>query len=253
MYLSIIIPAFNEQDRISATLHDIRDYLEGKQYKYEVLVVNDGSTDRTSEVVKTVLPHMANLRIIDNETNHGKGKVVRQGMLSANGRWRLFMDADNSTNVQSLEKLLPFGEQGYDVVVGSRRVSGAKIKVKQNWLRDLLGGVFRMLVALIVPVGVKDTQNGFKLFSARAAEEIFRKQRMMTWAFDVEILAIAKKLSYKIKEVPIDWTNDGRSHVTAGGMIRMLWEVIHIRLNLWSNVYNKDGLVKEVVVSQVDL
>ncbi len=237
MYLSVIIPAYNESERISHTLRAVELYLKDMQYDYEIIVVNDGSADNTAEVVESLMKEIPRLRLINNKTNHGKGWVVRKGMLSAKGLYRLFMDADNSTSIENLEALFPYAKEGYDVVASSRRIAGADVEVKQNFLRNFLGGAFRLLVRTIVPVGVIDTQNGFKLFTARAAEEIFRRQRTFTWAFDVEVLAIAKLLDFKIKEAPIHWVNDGRSRVTFKGMVRMLMEVFQIRIQLWSNTY----------------
>lgn len=238
MYLSVVIPAYNEEHRIEATLFSIDAYLRRQTYDYEIIVINDGSADKTEEVVQRAAQKISHLRVITNHEHHGKGWVVRMGMLSAKGLFRLFMDADNSTHISNLDRLFPFVQKGYDIVVSSRRLEGATIEVHQNWIRDALGAAFRLLTHIIVPVGVKDTQNGFKLFSARAAEEVFRRQRTFTWAFDVEILAIARLFQFKIKEVPIHWVNDGRSHVTIKGMARMLIEVFQIRFNLWADVYS---------------
>jgi dolichyl-phosphate beta-glucosyltransferase len=237
MYLSVIIPAYNEAERIGHTLRAVNAYLNDRKYEYEIIVVNDGSSDNTTEVVEALALEIPRLRIITNKNNHGKGWVVRKGMLSAKGLYRLFMDADNSTSIENLEALFPYAKEGYEVVASSRRIAGADVEVEQNFLRNFLGAAFRLLVRMIVPVGVVDTQNGFKLFTARAAEEIFRRQRTFTWAFDVEVLAIAKLLDFKIKEVPIHWVNDGRSRVTFKGMVRMLIEVFQIRFQLWGNTY----------------
>jgi dolichyl-phosphate beta-glucosyltransferase len=237
MYLSVIIPAYNEASRIGSTLRAVDAYLRDRQYEYEIIVVNDGSQDNTAEVVEDAMKDIPRLRLINNKNNHGKGWVVRKGMLSAKGLFRLFMDADNSTSIENLEQLFPYAKQGYDVIASSRRIAGAEVEVHQNWLRNFLGAAFRLLVRVIVPVGVVDTQNGFKLFTARAAEEIFRRQRTFTWAFDVEVLAIAQLLDFSIKEVPIHWVNDGRSHVTFKGMVKMLMEVFQIRFQLWTNTY----------------
>ena len=237
MYLSIIIPAYNEEARIEATLRSVDLYLSDRQYEYEIIVVNDGSKDKTADVVEGLMKDIPRLRLINNKNNHGKGWVVRKGMLSARGLFRLFMDADGSTSIENLEALFPYSKEGYEVVASSRRIAGAEVEVEQNWLRNILGSVFRIFVRMVVPTGVVDSQNGFKLFTARAAEEIFRRQRTFSWAFDVEVLAIARLLTFKIKEVPIHWVNDGRSHVTLGGMVNMLLEVFQIRLQLWTGTY----------------
>ena len=237
MYLSVIIPAYNEEKRIGATLLAVHQYLSRQSYQYEILVVSDGSKDNTSTVVNSLKSQVAKLVLLDNKENHGKGWVVKQGMLAAQGDYRLFMDADNSTTVDQVEHFLPLFSQGYDVVVGSRRTAGAKIEVKQNLFRDFLGGAFRFLVHILAPVGVTDSQAGFKAFSRRAAEAVFPQQTIFRWAFDVEILTIAKKLGLKIKEAPINWVNDEQSHVKFGGMVKMFFEVLQVRINLLSGIY----------------
>ena len=238
MRLSVIIPAYNEAKRIGATLLAVHQYLSKQDYDYEVLVVNDGSRDDTATVVNRLTGQVANLRLLDNPANHGKGWVVKQGMLAAQGDIRLFMDADNSTSVDQVAPFFPYFEQGYDIVVGSRRTSGAKIAVKQSIFRDALGGIFRFIVRTLVPVGVVDTQCGFKAFTATAVEKVFPKQTIYRWAFDVELLAIARQLKLKIKEAPIRWANDSESRVKFNGMMRMFFEVLRIRLNLIERMYN---------------
>ncbi len=237
MYLSVIIPAYNEEKRIEKTLLSVDEFLSRQKYDYEVLVVNDGSNDGTATLVSDLSAQVNNLRLIDNKENHGKGWVVKQGMLQARGEYRLFMDADNSTTIDQIEGFLPYFSEGYDVVIGSRRIKGANIAVKQAWFRDFLGGVFRLVVHILVPLKVTDSQAGFKCFSLKAAEAIFIKQTIFRWAFDVEILAIASKINFKIKEAPIKWINDGDSKVKISGMVKMLFEVLRVRLNLWTNKY----------------
>ncbi len=235
--LSVVIPAYNEASRISHTLLAVSDYLKNQAYEYEILVVNDGSKDNTAGVVRDLEPSIQNLHLIDNKENHGKGWVTKQGMLAATGDVRLFMDADNSTAVDEVEKMLPLFDQGYEVVIGSRRIQGSVITVHQPWFRDFLGGVFRLIVHTAVPIGVTDSQCGFKAFSGTAAQAIFPKQSIYRWAFDVEILALARKMGFKLKEVPITWINDTESHVKLSGMVSMLVEVLQVRLNLWAGKY----------------
>jgi len=237
MKLSVVIPAYNEERRIEKTLRAVSEFLKRQAFEYEILVVNDGSKDGTSSVVQKLAGVIPNLKLIDNKENHGKGWVTKQGMLLATGDIRLFMDADDSTKVDEVVEFLPFFGQGYDIVIGSRRIAGSNIAVKQSFFRDFLGGVFRFIVHTLVPVGVTDSQCGFKAFSAKAAATIFSKQKIYRWAFDVEILAIAGRKGLKIKEVPITWINDSESHVKLGGMINMLLEVIQIRFNLWGGKY----------------
>ena len=220
-------------------MHSVDQYLSGQTYDYEILAVNDGSTDKTSEVLSNLKTQISKLKVINNKENQGKGWVVRQGMLQATGDIRLFMDADNSTTIDQVVGMLPFLEQGYDIVVGSRRIKGASIAVKQPFWRDLLGSLFRFIVRLLVPVDVTDSQTGFKVFSQKAAETIFPRQTIFRWAFDVEILTLARRFGFKIKEMPIVWMNDKQSHVTLKGMINMLLEILHIRLNLMRGTYAK--------------
>lgn len=235
--LSVVIPAYNEEQRIAQTLHEVSRFLRNQAFDYEILVVNDGSKDGTANVVNGLAAELKNLKLIDNKENHGKGYVTKQGMLAATGDIRLFMDADNSTKVDEIIKMLPYFEKGYDLVIGSRRIVGANIAVHQPWFRDFLGGAFRFIVHTLVPIGVSDSQCGFKAFTAKAAQEIFPRQTIYRWAFDVEILALARRNKLTIKEVPITWVNDAESHVKISGMVNMLLEVVEVRLNLWAGKY----------------
>ena len=237
MHLSVVIPAYNEEKRISKTLLATDDFLRRQNYESEILVVSDGSKDRTVEVVNGLKEQIKNLRVIDEKINYGKGWAVRRGMLGAHGQIRLFMDADNSTAIEQVVNFLPYFNEGYDIVIGSRRAKGAVIVVKQPWVRDFLGGVFRFIVHALVPLGVTDSQSGFKAITHQAAELIFKKQTIFRWAFDVEVLTIARRLGLKVKEVPIYWVNDTESHVKISGMIRMLLEVLKVRWNLWRGKY----------------
>ncbi len=237
MYLSVVIPAYNEEKRIEKTLLSVDEYLSRQSYEYEILVINDGSKDKTAEVVNGFKSKVKGLELVDNKENHGKGWVVRQGMLKARGDIRLFMDADNSTTVDQVESFLPYFSQGYDIVIGSRRIKGSNIAVKQSKIRDFLGGIFRLIVHILVPLDVTDSQAGFKAFSKKAAETLFPKQTIFRWAFDVEILALAKRSDFRIKEAPIKWINDTESRVKLKGMIKMLFEVIQVRLKLWGGRY----------------
>mgnify|MGYP001578124275 CR=1 FL=1 len=231
--LSIIIPAYNEEYRITRTLLDIKNTLSGQFFDYEILVVNDGSLDNTVFVVEKLKKQIPKLRLIDNNKNHGKGFAVKEGMLKASGDFRLFMDADNSTKVSEIIKILPYFARGFDIIIGSRRLPDSKVVIEHNWVRDFLGSVFRMLVRVIVPLGVTDSQCGFKIFTKKAANMIFPEQSVLGWAFDVEILAIARKNKLKIKEVPVVWENNADSQMNFSGMVKSFFEIIKIRLKLW--------------------
>ena len=237
MKLSVVIPAYNEEHRIEKTLFAVSEFLKKQSFEYEILVINDGSKDGTSSVVQKLANSTPNLKLVDNKDNHGKGWVTKQGMLLATGDVRLFMDADDSTKVDEVAKFLPFFDQGFDIVIGSRRIQGSVIAVHQPWIRDLQGSLFRLIVHTLVPLSVTDSQCGFKAFSSKASQAIFPKQSIYRWAFDVEVLAIARKFGFKLKEVPITWVDDSDSHVKLSGKIHMLLEVIQVRLNLWGGKY----------------
>lgn len=236
-FLSVIIPAYNEEKRLSLTLIDINKHLSEADFDYEILVVNDGSTDATVEIARRFSHLIKNLKIIDNQINKGKGAVVRQGMLEANGKWRLLTDADNSTSIDQFHKMLPYFNEGYDVVIGSRDIKGAKLIPPQPFYRRFLGDIGNLIIQVLLLPGIKDTQAGFKCFSEKATEDVFSKARINRWGFDVEILAIAKKLGYKIKEIPIVWVNNPFSHVKPQAYFQVLFEVFKVRWWLWRNIY----------------
>ncbi len=236
MYLSIIIPAFREAERIGPSLDTIDKYLSSVSYTSEVLVCDDGSPDNTVEVVKKHILSLqspnVSYRLIELGVNQGKGAAVRAGMLEATGEIRIFTDADLSTPIYEIEKILDVMEKGgYDVVIGSRALNGgALVKVHQPWYREAMGKFFNFLVQILVLRGIKDTQCGFKGFRAEAAEKIFAEQKVMGFSFDVDILFIAKKLGYTIKEIAIEWYNDERTTVGAlSDSSKMFFELLRIR------------------------
>lgn len=237
VYLSVVIPAYNEEKRLPPTLKEVVEYLKKQDYSWEVVVVNDGSTDKTAKVVKEFSQANPGVRLIDNSVNQGKGAVVKQGMLEAKGEWRLFMDADNSTPVSEVEELWPFTKD-YEVIIGSRYVKGSKIAEKQPFIRRFISRAGNILIQILILPGIKDTQCGFKMFSQRATELIFPKQRFMRWSFDMEILAIAKKAGFKIKEVPVVWRNAPQSKLKAvKAAFRTLKDLFLIKWNLLTGKY----------------
>ncbi len=239
MHLSVIIPAYNEAQRLPSTLKAVDEYLRKQSYEYEILVVSDGSQDNTAGVVLQAAASIKNLRFIDEKKNYGKGYAVRKGMLAAEGDFRLFMDADNSTSIDQVEKMWPEFEKGFEVVIGSRDIKGAELPVPQPWVRRRLGDVFNLIVQTISGLwGMWDTQCGFKGFTRKAAEELFSRATIERWAFDVEILVLAKKRKYRIAEIPVRWINDPESKVKMTGMLKMLLEVLSIRINLWKGMYD---------------
>ena len=236
-YLSVIIPAYNEAKSLPLTLIDINKHLSAVDYSYEIIVVDDGSKDATEEVVRRFSHLMKNLRLIDNKQNHGKGWVVRQGMLEAKGEIRLFMDADNSTSIDQFSKMTPYLEQGYDVVIGSRDVKGAKMVPPQPWYKRLAGDMGNLVIQTLLLPGMWDTQCGFKAFTEEAALKIFSLMKISRWAFDVEALALAKKMGYKIKEIPVTWVNNPFSRVKLSSYINFFREVFKIKWWLITNKY----------------
>ena len=257
MYLSVIIPAYNEEKRLSKTLEEIDKYLSKQRvaeasphlppcsasphsvYDYEILVVNDGSKDKTAQVIRDRVSVIQNLRLIDNKKNNGKGYVVRQGMLEAKGEYRIFTDADNSTSIDQVEKMWPYFEAGFDIVFGSRDAKGAILNPPQSPLRRFLGEAFGFLTNLIVGTwGIADSQCGFKCFTKKAAENIFPKCKINRFAFDPEFFMIAKKLGYKIKEIPVYWENDPESKVKFKWMVNMGLDLLKIRWNIITKKYD---------------
>lgn len=238
-YLSVIIPAYNEENRIKGTLEAVYNYLLRQDYSWEVIVVSDGSSDRTVEVVSEFISNKPEINLIANTKNHGKGYVVRQGMLAAQGDFRLFTDADNSTSIEQIEKIWPYlTEKEYDVVIGSIEVFGAQINEQSQWYRRVLGKYSKYIIRIVAGLwDIHDTQRGFKCFIAKAANDIFSLTKIDRFGFDIEVLALAKKMSYKIKEVPVIWNNPGDSKVSLKSYFEVLRDLFKIRWYLWVNNY----------------
>ena len=241
IYLSVIIPSYNEEKRISNTLLDIDKQLSNQDYSYEIIVVSDGSKDKTAAIVNKFSGLIKNLKLIDNKKNHGKGWVVRQGMLAAKGQYRLFMDADNATTIDHFEKMIPLFEQGFEVVIGSRDgkdAKGAKQEVAQSFLKRQLGNFGNILIQLLAVSGIWDTQCGFKAFTEKATNDIFKKCLINRWGFDIEALAVARKLNYKIGIIPVNWVNDPNSKVSLKGYLNTFRELFKIKWNLITRKYD---------------
>jgi len=236
-YLSVIIPAYNEAKRLPLTLIDVDKHLSQQEYSYEILVVNDGSTDATSEITNRFKPLVENLKLIDNKNNCGKGAAVRQGMLAAKGNWRVFMDADNSTAISEFNRMMPYLDEGYEVIIGSRVIKGARMNPPQPIHKRIAGRLGNWFIQLMVLRGIKDSQCGFKCFSEEAAERIFSLAKVDRWAFDVETIALARALGYSVKESPVNWVNDPRSHVRFTSYLQVLWETVKIRWRFWRRFY----------------
>lgn len=239
IYLSVIIPAYNEGERILKTVDVISEYLSHRGFSSEIIVSSGGSTDNTAAVVKHKMLSTPRLRLVD-DPRRGKGFGVKIGMLEAKGRIRLFTDADNSTDISHFDKMRPFFDQGYEVVICSRDpkdAPGATQAVPQVWYKRLMGNAGNLFIQLVAVKGFWDTQCGFKAFREHAAEKIFSQQRIPGWGFDIEALALAKELGYRIGIIPAYWVNDPKSHVKFSTYFQVLWETVKIRLNFWMNKY----------------
>jgi dolichyl-phosphate beta-glucosyltransferase len=235
IHLSLIIPAYNEAKRLPITLIDADRHLQSVDFSYEIIVVDNGSTDGTREVVERFEKLIRNLRVISEE-NGGKGLAVKTGMLSAKGLYRAFIDADNSVSVDQVIDALPYFKNGYEVVIGSRSIRGGK--KDQPWYRIIAGSFGNLIIQALLLPGFWDTQCPMKIFRADVAERVFKISRIRHFGFDVEVISLAKKMGYKIKEVPAVFKNDINSKVKAGSYLQVLWDVLKIRFWLWTNGYN---------------
>ena len=205
LYLSIVIPAYNEDENIGPTLLDIAQYLGGKSYTYEIIVVDDGSGDKTAELATVQGKVFSHFNLLRHSPNQGKGYAVKEGMFAARGEFILFMDADNSTRINQIDNFISALTGGYDIAIGSRRIQGAVIKEYQPFARRFLGNIYIGLSNLILGTNINDYNCGFKLFKKEAAKAIFEKLTRNDWSFDSELIYLAKKLGCKIKEVPVTW------------------------------------------------
>jgi dolichyl-phosphate beta-glucosyltransferase len=237
--LSVVIPAYNESARLPATLRRVREYLDASGVPHEILVVDDGSSDGTAE--RALEAGGSDVVVVRNEVNRGKGYSVRRGMLLARGEERLMSDADLSTPIEELPGLQARLADGYDVAIGSRAVAGARIEVHQPWFRENAGRLFNVLVRALLLPGLRDTQCGFKLFTAAAAREAFSLSRLDGFSFDVETLFIASAHGRRIAEVPVVWRNDAATRVGALKGARAFLDLLRIRWAAWRGFYSGPG------------
>lgn len=237
--LSIIIPAYNEENRIKNTLLIINDYILEKNLNAEIIVVDDGSGDKTVEVVRHYMEKIKNLKIILLEKNSGKGYAVKKGIDESRGKYILFTDADNSTPIEEFEKLFTeLKKTNSEIAIGSRYLSDSKVKIAQPKYRILIGRMGNILIRIFLIDGIKDTQCGFKLFTHAAAREIFSLQKVRRFGFDMEALVIAASLGHKIIEVPVSWFNSSESRVRPiKDAFITLKDLVYIKLNVLSGRY----------------
>lgn len=224
--ISVIIPAYNEEKRILPTIKDIKKYIDNNFFDWEIIVVNDASTDNTVLIVKK----QGIAKVISAKKNLGKGGAFKLGVKNARKSMILLSDADHSTPISELSRMMPF-LQDFDILIGSRNLKESKIVVKQPVFRQLLGKTFPLIVRLLLLPGIKDTQCGFKLFKGKCIKDIVKKQKIDGFAFDVELLYLAKKKGYKIKEIGVTWRNDKSSKINPiKDSLKMLKEVIKIKM-----------------------
>jgi dolichyl-phosphate beta-glucosyltransferase len=236
--LSIIIPAYNEEKRIRPTLERVFAFLDAQDYAWEVIVVDDCSSDKTIEVASGASQGRANFRVLRNEVNSGKGASVRRGMLEAKSGLLLFSDADLSTPIEEVNRFIEKAREGFGVVIGSRAIRGANIVTHQPIYRRLMGKTFNKIVRVMLVRGIKDTQCGFKMFTREAAQKIFPLQRIDRFAFDVEALFLARKFGFKIHEMPVTWKDSPLTRIsTFRDSFSMFAALFTIRLNNLRGLY----------------
>jgi dolichyl-phosphate beta-glucosyltransferase len=243
---SFIIPAYNEGERLTASLPKVLDYIRQRQLQSEIIVVNDGSSDNTAEVVRHFAAGNPDIRILENPGNRGKGYSVRNGMLHAHGDVLLFTDADLSSPIEEADKLFRALEQGADVAIGSRWLQADLQTERQPWYRQLYGRLFNLALRIVLGLKHKDTQCGFKAFSRSAAQTVFTRQRIERWGFDPELLFLADKFNLQTSEVAVAWAHDHRSKISPlRDGIKMSLEVLKVRWNDIRGLYEHPSAVLE--------
>ena len=240
-FLSVVIPAYREAERIGSNLLEIDKFLGGKDFSYEVIVITDGTPDNTAEVARNYKDQIKNLTVIENPENHGKGYVVRQGLLETKGKYVVFLDADGSTSITHLEKFLPEFEKGYDVVVGSRKIKGAFVQIRQPRYREIMGEGGNWLIRIVLGLwSFPDTQCGFKMLTGKAAHDIAKRMVVDRFGFDFELIALAFALGYKVEQMPVRWLNEDGSTVTLtgpNGFIQVLIDLFKTKGRLITGQY----------------
>ncbi len=241
-YLSVIIPAYNEGSRkgneLEKNLQDIGTHLKQKGIDYEVIVINDGSKDNTVEFVKSLSGLVSKIEIIDRKENRGKWYSVREGLLKANGKFRLFTDADGATSIVNMENFWREMKDGRDVIIGSRDMKESKIKKHQPKWKEVLGDAGNLFIQFLMGLrGIEDTQCGFKVLSEKATLDIIPKMKVDRWGGDFEMLMLAKKMGYEIVEIPVVWVDAGQSLVNVKAYINTLKELMQVKWRMLTGQY----------------
>ncbi len=239
-YLSIVIPAYNEAQRIGKTLQTVCAYLKQQPYPAEVIVVDDGSDDATADAVAPFCGGVPPVHLLHNERNRGKGFSVRRGFSHARGAYLLFSDADLSTPIEEVEKLFAALQEPCGIAIGSRALPASRVEVHQSWYRESMGRLFNILVQAMIVPGIYDTQCGFKCLRREAALAICQRMTSARFGFDVEMLYLARRLRYRIREVPVVWRNSPQTRVRVlRDPLSMLWDLLRI---LWNDIRGVYGL-----------
>jgi len=237
---SIIIPAYNESQRITATLDKVLAHIAQEKWDAEVLVVNDGSRDSTADIIRGYAANHSIVRLVENPGNRGKGYSVRNGMQNAKGDVLLFSDADLSSPIYEARKLFDALNSGADVAIGSRWLASETQTERQPLYRQFFGRLFNLMLRVVLGLPFKDTQCGFKAFTRRAADAIFSKQRIERWGFDPELLFLAKRFGFTTREVPVEWAHDERSKISPiRDGLKIFLEMLQIRWNSLTGKYSK--------------
>jgi dolichyl-phosphate beta-glucosyltransferase len=232
MYLSVIIPAYNEEQRIGETLRVVHAYLQRQPYPAEIIVVDDGSQDGTAAIVRACHGWLPSVHLLQNGRNRGKGFSVRQGFLRARGEYLLFSDADLSTPIEEVEKLFAALREPYDIAIGSRALRESRVEVHQPWYREHMGRLFNVFVQALAVPGIWDTQCGFKCFRHAAGRAICQRMAAEGFGFDVEMLYLARRLGYRVCEVPVVWRHSPQTRVRVWrDSIAMMGDLLRIRWN----------------------
>jgi dolichyl-phosphate beta-glucosyltransferase len=236
--LSVVVPMYNETARLRGSLPKLVDYFRDQPYPFEIVVVDDGSSDGTPELARELLSDLPDVRVLEQKPNKGKGAAVRRGMLAARGEVVMFCDADLATPPSELEKFWPWLDKGYDVVIGSRKMPGANIVRHQPFWRESLGKVFTWLTDKIATRNISDVTCGFKCFRYTAAQQVFSRSIINDWSFDAEVLFIAQRKKFRIKEVPVTWHDEPGTKVRiVRDAVRAIMGLITIRLNYMRGRY----------------
>jgi len=250
--LSVVIPAYKEQERIGSNLTEIIDHLGQKDFNYEIIVVIDGSHDDTAQVIQGFITKAQDLRIIENAQNKGKGFVIRQGLMEARGKYHVFLDADGSTSITHIDKALQSIIDGADFVVGSRDISGATLAKRQPRHREIMGTMGNLAIRGMLGLWqFPDTQCGFKVLRSEVTKDIVPRMHVDRFAYDFELIVLAKKRGYKIVQMPVRWEHEEGTTVGGlfgpNGFVQVLIDLVKTRMRLWGGVYklsDDKGVIK---------